>query len=303
MASCRAIKSRIASRFSCEIVSADSMQVYRYMDIGTAKATAEERRLVRHHLIDIVDPDEPYDAARFVQDCGRAVEEIRGRGRRCLVTGGTGLYLQALLYGLFEAPRIRPAVRERLRRRAEEEGIVSLHGELAAVDPESAARIHPRDRQRVLRGLEIYLSTGIPWSAHLQRQRSEGWKGPVRYIVLYRQRQSLYERIGRRAEQMVRQGLLEEVQELLDRGYAPGLPALQAIGYRHALAVLRGGLRVEEMIELLARDTRRYAKRQLTWFRREPRALWLPVTETDRVLEQVDRFFSREAGAGGGDGR
>ncbi|MGI6655441.1 MAG: tRNA (adenosine(37)-N6)-dimethylallyltransferase MiaA [Desulfobulbus sp.] len=296
-----ALSLEMAERFGCEIISVDSMQVYRFMDIGTAKATPEERARVPHHLIDIVDPDEQYDAARFVADALAAIARITSKGRIPLLTGGTGLYLAALCHGLFTGPAIDPQIRERLRWRLREEGREALHRELCMLDPESGARIHVNDFQRILRGLEIVQSTGLPWSEHLRRQ--SGQAAPVRFTRMLQlglncERDLLYERIRLRSLYIMQEPFLQEVRDLLQRGYDAALPSMQSIGYRHACNHLAGLWSLEEATEYLIRDTRRYGKRQLTWFRRLDAVTWCDISRSEIVLEETARFLDAPSSGG-----
>lgn len=289
-----ALSLQIATHFGCEIISMDSMQVYRFMDIGTAKASEEERALVPHHLIDIVDPDDQYDAARFVADALRAIVEISGRGRIPLITGGTGLYLAALTKGLFADIPISAAIRDRLRSRLEREGRELLHQELSTVDPESAARVHINDTQRLLRGLEIYTATGIPWSEHLRRQQTSATPRPLTNLMqvgLNCDRSVLYDRIKERTLGMMSDSFQQEVEGLLARGYAATLPAMQSIGYRHMLGCILGQYDRDTATNELIRDTRRYAKRQMTWFGRSPDIRWYDRRQGSQVLTDVENFL------------
>jgi len=291
-----ALSLRIAETFQCEIVSMDSMQVYRSMDIGTAKASREERQRVAHHLIDIVDPDEQYDAARFVGDALDAINAIHSRHRIPLLTGGTGLYLSSLINGMFDTIKVTAEVRNRLRHRLDQEGRAALHRELLAVDRESGQRIHANDTQRLLRGLEVYHATGIPWSEHLRRQKETGQ--PPRFsrlllLGLTCERERLYDRIKIRSIEMMRDEFAQEVQYLLAKGYAPDLPAMQSIGYRHMLACLAGTWDRETATAALIRDTRRYAKRQLTWFRNQQQVCWHRIDQTDGVFTAIDLFLQQ----------
>jgi len=286
-----ALSLALAERFSCEIVGLDSMQIYRHMDIGTAKATAEERARVPHHLLDVVSPDEEYHVARYVADATQACREIIARGNRPLLVGGTGLYLKGLLEGLFEIPGIPEAVRESLRQRLAEEGRAVLFAELAQCDPESASRIHPNDTHRLLRALEIFQATGRSWSEHLREQQAQPSLATVLQIGLDCEREALYERINLRVEKMVEEGLLGEVEKLLAMGYDPGLKAMQSIGYRHMLQYLQGQWDWDETLFLLARDTRRYAKRQMTWFGNDPNIRWFAPSETEAIFNCVESFL------------
>ncbi|MDD2462933.1 MAG: tRNA (adenosine(37)-N6)-dimethylallyltransferase MiaA [Desulfobulbus sp.] len=289
-----ALSLEIAERYGCEIISMDSMQVYRFMDIGTAKATLEERDRVRHHLIDIVTPDDQYDAARFVADTLTAIKEITERNRIPLITGGTGLYLSALLKGLFEEIRVPQDIREHFRQRLEQEGREVLHRELCAIDQESGNRIHLNDTQRLLRGLEIFQATGIPWSEHIRRQ-SEG-ASPVRFTRLLQiglrcERSLLYDRIKMRTFSMMRDEFQQEVEQLLAKGYGAELSAMQSIGYRHMMGCLAKTWDRPTATAALIQDTRHYAKRQLTWFGRSKDIHWYDVDQPATVLADIDTFL------------
>jgi tRNA dimethylallyltransferase len=289
-----ALSLQIATEFGCEIISMDSMQVYRGMDIGTAKATPEERRQVVHHLIDIRDPDEQYHAASFVTDTLAAIRAIGERGHIPLITGGTGLYLSSLLHGLFDTVEDTEAIRAVLQERLRGEGREVLHGELQRVDPTSAARIHPNDTQRLLRGLEIFHATGLPWSEHLQRQRQAAPPPQFSRLLLLGlrcDRDLLVERISRRSRQMMGDAFAAEVTGLLAQGYGADLPSLQAIGYRHMIACLAGTMDRETATRALIADTRRYAKRQMTWFRRYADLHWHDLGQLDAALVEVTEFF------------
>lgn len=267
---------RLAERIPLEVVSADSRQVYRKMDIGTGKPTPAQLRAVRHHLIDVVDPSERFHAARFRSEALQAIEAIRRQERLPAVVGGTGLYIRALLRGLDPAPPGNPEVRRRLQEWARREGVGALHRRLAQVDPEAAARISPKDQLRIIRAIEIYELTGQPMGT------PSGWQRhrlPCNLVMvgLTMPRQSLARALERRVDAMVEGGLRAEVQALLDAGYDEGLPAMKGIGYRHFVAVIRGRLPEPVAVRLMKRDTVRYAKRQWTWFAREPDLRWIDV--------------------------
>ncbi len=285
----------MAKVFDCEIVSMDSMQVYRYMDIGTAKATEEERDGVSHHLIDIVNPDEDYDAKHFVTDACKAVDDIHARNRIPLITGGTGLYLRALTSGLFACGKQYPEIRSHLKARLREEGSSVLYNELRLCDTSSAQRIHKNDTQRVIRALEIYLGTGIPWSQHILQQAAEKERLLFHKLLLLGiacKRELLYERINRRCEIMVEQGLEAEVRGLLERGYSPHLKSMMSIGYRHMTNYIQGEWTRERMEQLLARDTRHYAKRQLTWFQHTSGIEWFEREGKNKIIDFTKRWIS-----------
>lgn len=280
----------LARLFPLEIVNADSMQVYRGMDIGTAKPTPAERTEIPHHLIDVADPDEEYSAGRFVAGAGEAIRGIRERRRFPLVSGGTGMYIRALLRGLDPLPSD-PSVRARLSRRWEEEGGAVLHGELARIDPGGAARIHPSDRGRLVRALEVAELLGEPASA-----RKTSWSGGERrfrvlFLVLAVDRAELYRRIDLRVDQMFRAGLVEEVERLLAKGYGPELRCMKALGYRHVVSHLRDGIPLEQAVSQMKRDTRRYAKRQITWLSGEPETVSLAGPDPLSVAQEEIRKF------------
>ncbi|HEY3491153.1 MAG TPA: tRNA (adenosine(37)-N6)-dimethylallyltransferase MiaA [Candidatus Deferrimicrobiaceae bacterium] len=265
----------LAAQFPFEIVNADSLQVYRGMDIGSAKPTPEERVQVPHHLVDVADPDEPYNAGRFVAEADAAILEIRGRDRWPMVVGGTGMYIRALLRGLDALPAD-PEVRETLSARWEAEGGTALHAELHAKDPASAGRIHPADRVRVIRALEIAIVAGKP--ASVLRAAWEGREARYTsfFMALKPDRDRLYARIDARVDEMFRRGLLDEVRGLLARGYGPALKPMGALGYRHAVSHLVGGVPLVQAVEAMKRDTRHYAKRQSTWLAAEREVAWIP---------------------------
>jgi len=287
---------RLARAFDCEIISMDSMQVYRYMDIGTAKVTREEQNLAVHHLIDILDPDAQYDAASFARDALAAIQIIASRGKVPLITGGTGLYLSSLINGLFDTVETNNEIREHLRERLAREGREELHQELSRIDPESGARIHINDTQRLLRGLEIFHATGVPWSAHLRRQtRSPGRTvfSRMLQIGLTCDRELLHERIKLRSYKMMKDNLRKEVEVLLEMGYRRDLSSMQSIGYRHMGACIHGEWDVPTATSALIQDTRKYAKRQMTWFRRQQALLWFDIGQQEKVVDTVAAFLQQ----------
>ncbi len=284
----------LAERFGAEIVNADSVQVYRFMDIGSAKPSVEERARVRHHLIDVTAPDEDFDAARYRGLAAAAVDDIAGRGKRVIVAGGTGLYIKALLGGLFQAPPVSEEVRRVLKEETRRMGEAAMYERLVRVDPSSAERIHPNDVYRILRALEVFEQTGTPVSV-LRRQHGFA-RTPYRFLLLglAMDRTVLYERIDRRVDSMLEQGLVVEVEGLLDRGYGPELKSMQSIGYRHVTEYLSGRRSLDETAEKLKVDTRRFAKRQYTWFRAQPELVWTDSGNTDAIAAAVGRFFDAE---------
>ncbi len=282
---------QLAKKFDTEIVGGDSMQIYRHLDIGTAKPDARERAMARHHMVDVADPDEDFDAARFARMADQIIDGLDAQGKTAIVAGGTGFYLKALLHGLFRGRAANPEVVANLE--AEAADGTDLHARLQGLDPASAARIHPNDLFRVVRALEVVETTGRPISS---LQQDHGF-GEERYqslkFGLYMDREKLYQRIEKRVDIMLEQGLVDEVRGLIDRGYSPDLKSMQSIGYRHMCDYLSGKFTYEDSVRLLKRDTRRYAKRQFTWFRREKEMVWLEPGETERAADLVTEFLKK----------
>jgi tRNA dimethylallyltransferase len=283
----------LAARFEAEIISADSLQVYRYMDIGTAKPSREQRQKIPHHLIDIVDPDEDFNAAMFRKLATASASKIAAGGKNIIVCGGTGLYIKALTKGLFVGPGRDPQVREALESEIDEHGIGALYQRLEQVDPTSALRIHPHDRQRITRALEVYQSTGRKISEWQNQHGFNDLAFDVLKLGLNRQRAELYDLIDRRCDYMIQAGLVDEVNALVEKGYGWDLKSMQSIGYRHAGLVLQDQMSLNNAVTLMKRDTRRLAKRQLTWFRGDPEIHWFdPERERNRVEDAVKNFFA-----------
>lgn len=270
----------LAGMLDGEIISADSMAVYKGMDIGTAKPTPAEQRAVPFHLIDVIYPDEEFSAARFRSLAGDAIADIIARGRLPILVGGTGMYVKALTGG-FNIPEVAPnrELRERLKEEAERLGGEYLLERLRAVDPATAARLHPRDLKRIIRALEVYQATGRPISHFHETAGTAEVAYHIEMFGLTMSRPALYERIERRVDSMIEAGLAEEVRRLLDQGYGPELPAMRGLGYKQIVGYLLGEYDLPSAVELLKRDTRRFAKRQLTWFRADPSIRWLDVEE------------------------
>jgi tRNA dimethylallyltransferase len=283
---------RLAEAIGGEVVNADSMQVYRGMDIGTAKPSRPDRAKVAHHMLDVVDPDQDFNAAEYRHMTIPVVEDITRRGRTALVVGGTGLYIKALTEGIFDCPPSDPALREELITRYEELGAEAFHSLLEELDPETARRIHPNDRVRVTRAFEIIHLTGQPPSRLADAHRLEDRLFQVLYLCLDLDRPELYRRIDVRSCKMVESGLIEETSSLLAAGFSPDLKAMKSLGYRHMIDYLRGVLTLDNALETLQRDTRRYAKRQMTWFRRVPGAIWAAPDDFDRILHEVRRHIA-----------
>ncbi len=286
-----ALAIELARRLQGEIISADSMQVYRYLDIGTAKPTTPERAAVPHHLIDVVYPDERFTVFDYQERARAAILGIHERGKLPIMTGGTGLYIKAVLedYAFSQSPA-NQEIRKALQRESRLQGNAALDARLQAVDPEAAKRIHANDTRRLIRALEYYLATGEPISRQWERtRRQDSPYRPVR-VGLYMSRTDLYERIEKRAESMIAAGLLEEVRGLLASGYSSDLKPLQSLGYRHMLNYLEKKWDWEQAVLLFKRDTRKYAKRQITWFRADPQITWYelrPGKQIDPVLETI----------------
>jgi len=288
----------LARQFPVEIVSADSMQVYRRLDIGTAKPSPEERATVPHHLIDVADPRETYDLARFLKDAAETIDAIRARGKLPLVVGGTGLYLKSLITGIFAVPSRNAAVRQALTLRAREEGLAVLHEELRRVDAPGAARISPNDAIRIIRALEVYHSTGRSMSEwHADPSAPQTPAIPLNLVVLTLPRETLNERIERRVGAMLEAGWIEEVRQLLSEGLSPEHHCFKALGYREIARRLVASEPMVGIKEAIARETRQFAKRQMTWFRAMKGAQWIGLGESspERVMEQI-RSRLRESG-------
>ena len=289
-------KSELAVRLACEldaeIVNADSMQVYRGMDIGTAKPDMPERGGIPHHMIDVASPDRLFSAADFMEAADTAITAITGRGRPVIVVGGTGLYIRALLKGLVDSPSGAGEIRGQLQADAELIGNHGMWEKLLKVDPEAAAQIHPNNLVRIIRALEVQKLTGAPLSQYQREHAFAGKRYQALQIGIQVERELLYRRIEERVDRMLRLGLLEEVQRLLDAGYGRDLKAMRSIGYKEAAACLCGEYGVERAAELIKRDTRRYAKRQLTWFKADSEILWLEYPKNfASILEHAINFF------------
>ncbi|MFQ3611667.1 MAG: tRNA (adenosine(37)-N6)-dimethylallyltransferase MiaA [Fimbriimonadales bacterium] len=290
-----AVGIRLAELLEGEIISVDSGAVYRGLDIGTAKPTLEEQRRVRFHLIDVADPDEVFTAAKFRELALQAMEAIQARGKRVLLVGGTGLYLRVLLHGFSLAPPpADPDLRAELMAEVQQQGAPALHQRLMAIDPVAGSRIHPNDAVRIVRALEVYQMTGVPISRWQSRTEAEL---PALKFGLTLPREMLYQRIDARVDQMMAQGMLQEVRNLLQSGYNIDLPALKGLGYRHLVAYLQNRVSLEEAVRQWKRDTRRFAKRQMTWFRKEPGILWIESSnDSAEMIAQELRTTIEEQG-------
>jgi len=283
----------LAQEFSGEIISCDSMQVYRGFDLGTDKPSPEERKLVPHHLIDFLDPTEQFSAADFAFQALAIAEEIIGRGHLPIVVGGTGLYHQALTAGLFKGPGRDQALRQKLKTEAREFGLEKLYQKLQEVDPEYARKITPKDSIRIIRALEVYYKTGRPISEHFRLTESPlQARGFIPgQIGLKLERKELYRRIEERVDRMFEKGLVAEVRKLLEMGLPEEATPFKGLGYRQVLRYLKGEISLEEAIRLTKLETRHYAKRQMTWFRKTPGLTWFQPTEKDQIRKYVKNFL------------
>ena len=284
---------RLAEACGGEILNTDSLQVYRYLDIGTAKPEEAERARVPHHLLDIVNPDEPFSAGEYVRAAQAVLADLARRERVPILCGGTGLYFRALMQGIADIPPVPPAVRDAVAARLAERGPEALHAELARVDPASAARIHPRDAQRIARALEVAAATGRPLSAYQAQQPFLAAARGVLSVGFAWERTALYRRLDARVDAMLRRGLVAEVEAILARGYSPDLKPLKAIGYLEAVACLHGRLPREDLAAAIQLRTRHYAKRQITWFKRHPEVQWAAPEDFGAVLESAEKFLGR----------
>lgn len=291
---------KLAKAVNGEIISADSMQVYRYMDIGSAKIKPEETEGVPHHLIDVLDPEEEFNVVTFQKMCKKCMEEIYGRGHVPILTGGTGFYIQSVLYDIdFTENAEDTTIRDRLEKEAEEKGAEYLHGKLREVDPASAGAIHANNIKRVIRALEFYEQTGEKISLHNETERQKESAYTSCYFVLNDDREKLYERIDRRVDEMLAEGLVAEVEALKKRGCTRKLVSMQGLGYKEILAYLDGEYSLEEAVYRIKRDTRHFAKRQITWFKREKEVIWINKPDFSYDDDKILDFMKKEMEAKG----
>lgn len=290
---------QVARHFGTDVLTADSRQVYRGMDIGTDKPTMAERQGVPHRLIDLADPDRTFNTGWYRQAALAEIERLRAAGRLPLVVGGTGLYIRTLVRGLCPAPPADPEIRTELLTISREQGRNQLYAALVRVDPETAARLHPNDEAKVIRALEVHRLTGRPMSAMHKEHAFQESLFVSLLIGLHRPKEQLYRRIEERIDWQLAHGMVEETRTLLDRGYDRQLEAMKGLGYRQVSAYLAGDYDYDEMVRKFKRDTRHFAKRQMTWFRKEPGIVWLSVEESEsldqtvsRVIEIIDRFLT-----------
>ena len=283
----------LAEEFGGEIISADSMQVYRYMDIGTAKPTPDEQRRVRHHLIDLVTPDQPFHAGLYRTLGRNTIDQLSQNRKAIWVVGGTGLYLKILTQGLFASPRIDPSIRERLKREAEEKGGDFLYKHLEQVDPETASSLHPHDLFRIVRALEVFESTGAPISSFREQHHFSETPYHTLKIGLGMTRERLYHRIEQRVDRMIERGFLEEVKGLIEMGFGPELKPMKSLGYKQMVQFLSNEIGWAEAVRQMKRDTRHYAKRQWTWFRADPEVHWRDESANrEEIFREVKSFLA-----------
>ena len=280
-----------ALRYNGEIINADSMQVYRGMDIGTAKQSIEERRGVPHHLLDVVNPDDDFNASIYRSLAEPIIQDITSRNKICFVVGGTGLYIKTLLGGLLKCPPTDYDLRESLYQDLEKHGLDFLHRQLKTLDPESALTIHSHDKTRIIRALEIIQLTQKPFSMLVKEHEFNERPYQSIKICLHMDRQKLYQRINNRSLLMIEKGLIDETQGLLNKGYHSGLKAMNALGYRHAIRFLNQEWDMDELVRKLQTDTRRYAKRQLTWFRADPDMIWVDPLNKANIKKVIEKFI------------
>ena len=283
-----------AEELGGEIISADSMQVYRYMDIGTAKPTFDDQKRVKHHLIDLVPPDQPFHAALYRALGRKTIDQLFQDKKPIWVVGGAGLYIKTLLQGLFSNPPIDPQMRENLKQEAKEKGAEVLYERLKKVDPQTASQLHPNDLYRMIRALEVFDSTGVPISFYRVQHRF-GERPYVTFkIGLEMNRERLYSRIEERVDQMLEKGFLQEVERLMEMGYGPELKPMQSLGYKEMVQVLLKEIGWDEAVRQMKRDTRHYAKRQWTWFKADKEVQWWdPSTAQEKLILEITSFWGR----------
>jgi tRNA dimethylallyltransferase len=281
----------LANYFNGEIIGADSMQIYRHMDVGTAKPTLDEQARVKHHLIDLVDPDEHFDARMYATLSREKVMELHEQTIIPFVVGGTGLYIKALLHGLFKTKALDSDIRGRLKAEVQAHGSAYLYKKLCRRDPDTAKKIHSNDTYRIMRALEVFELTGKTLANFHQEHGFRDSPFAVLKIGLHISREMLYKRINKRVEIMIDSGFVNEVKRLLVMGYSPELKSMQSIGYRHIVNFIEGHCTWDEMLRTLKRDTRRYAKRQMTWFKADPAVIWKEPEAIEDIKELIKKFL------------
>ncbi len=283
---------QLAQRTGGEIISVDSMQIYRWMDIGTAKPTLEMRTSVPHHLIDILNPDQNYNSGIFASDADSIIQKLHRQGKPAILVGGTGLYFRALIHGIIPVPAVSDSLRQEIRQLLSEKGPVYCHKRLSQIDPDSAEKLHPNDISRISRALEVKMETGKSIQEFHQQHKFQQKRYDVLYLGAKWDRNILYDRINSRVYQMVSDGLIEEVEKLKEMGYQSDLQSLNSIGYKQAFAHIAGNLNLEEMIADIQQKSRHYAKKQITWYKNDPSIQWLDKNNlNETTLTNVNRFL------------
>ena len=280
----------VAERINGEIISADSRQIYKLMDIGTAKPSIEDRKRIKHYFIDELYPDQSFNAGEYGIKGREIIEDILSRGKVPIVVGGSGLYIRSLIDGFFEGPGASPELRKKLYEEAEKYGRNRLHDKLKEIDPEAASKIHPNNLERIIRALEVFYLTGKPISQLQKESKPEINFKPVQ-IGLNWERKVLYRRIDERVDKMIEDGLIDEVKKLKSLGYSPKFNSLRTVGYKEVFDYLDGKISYDEMVYLIKRNSRRYARRQLIWFRQDKRIIWLDVNEATNFYELADKVI------------
>ena len=284
-----ALSIELAKKINGEIISSDSMQIYKDMDIGTAKPTKEEMQGIKHYLLDFVEPSRRYSVADFKKDAEKAIEDILEKGKVPIVVGGTGLYVDSLIYGIeYQDIKFDEQYRKELENRAEQEGLESLYNEAKQIDPQAMEKISANDHKRLLRVLEIYKATGKNKTEQEIESRKNGIKYDYKVFAINMDREKLYERINKRVDIMIEQGLIQEVQDLLKK-YEEFPTAMQGLGYKEVVEYLQGNISKEEMIDKVKMETRRYAKRQITWFKKNKQTIWIGPQDLQKILDEIHK--------------
>lgn len=282
-----ALSIELAKKINGEIVSSDSMQIYKYMDIGTAKPSKEEMQGVKHYLLDFVEPNKRYSVAEYKKDAEKAIEEIISKGKTPIVVGGTGLYVDSLIYGIeYQNIELDEKYRKELEEKAQKEGLEKLYEEAKKIDPQAMEKISSNDKKRIIRVLEIYKATGKTKTEQEIQSRKNGVKYDYKVFAINMDREKLYERINKRVDIMIEQGLIQEVENLLKK-YNEFPTAMQGLGYKEVVEYLQGKTTKEEMVEKIKMETRRYAKRQITWFKKNKQIIWIEPQDLQKILNEI----------------
>ena len=282
-----ALSIELAKKINGEIISSDSMQIYKNMDIGTAKPSKEEMQGIQHYLLDFVEPNQRYSVAEFKKDAEKAIEEILSKGKTPIIVGGTGLYVDSLIYGIeYQDIKLDEGYRNELEQRVNSEGLSKIYEEAKKIDPQAMEKISPNDKKRILRVLEIYKSTGKNKTEQEIESRKKDVKYDYKVFAINWERELLYERINKRVDIMIEQGLVQEVENLLQQ-YQEFPTAMQGLGYKEVVEYLKGEITYEEMIEKIKMETRRYAKRQITWFKKNKQTIWIGPHDLQKILDEI----------------